>query len=179
MSSEEFNTAVVRLYDTIKPYAVSLTKNMIDAEDLIRDTMTRAFRYKDNFKHNTNLKSWLLVIMKNIFINQYRQKATRKYTLVDPVEQLYQMNVSHTTFNSGDSDLTIEDINHAIARLPKAYQTTLMMNVQGYQYQEIADALNVPLGTIKSRIFWIRKRLAEELRPYINRTGKKVEYSLN
>ena len=59
MSSEEFNTAVVRLYDTIKPYAVSLTKNMIDAEDLIQDTMTRASRYKDNFKHNTNLKSWL------------------------------------------------------------------------------------------------------------------------
>lgn len=179
MSLEEFNTAVVRLYDTIKPYAVSLTKNMIDAEDLLQDTMMRAFRYRENFKHNTNLKSWLLVIMKNIFINQYRQKATRKYTLVDPVEQLYQMNAAYTTINTGESGLTIEDINRAIARLPKAYQTTLLMNVQGYQYQEIADALNVPLGTIKSRIFWIRKRLADDLKPYINRNERKVEYSLN
>lgn len=174
-----FKQQVIGLYNTIKPYALSLTKNLIDAEDLLQDTMLRAFRYEANFRHNTNLKSWLLVIMRNIFINKYRQKNTRKQSLVDPVEQIYQINRRQSTKNQGTTSLVVEDIYKAIDTLPESYQKTILMNTQGFRYQEIADALDVPLGTVKSRIFWIRKKLAKELGDYVEEKDKKYAFSLN
>lgn len=163
MAWNDFNQAVVEQVNVLKLYAISLTKNANDAEDLMQDTVLRAFTYKDKFAQDTNLKAWLLVMMRNIFINNYRKKvAHRETTLNDALPNLKLGKVE----NQAERNLVYSDMYEAISKLPQSYEETVLMNLEGFQYQEIADKLNVPLGTIKSRMFWARKKLLEYLSEY-------------
>jgi RNA polymerase sigma-70 factor (ECF subfamily) len=166
MASINFNNEVVGLQSSLKPFALKLTRDMDDAEDLIQETMFRAFSNEDKFQNGTKLKAWLYTIMKNIFINNYRKKVKRN-TIVDNSDNQYFIDsVSHTTTNDAEMAFVNKDIETAILSLSNEFRVPFMMHYKGYKYHEIAEKLNLPLGTVKSRIFFTRKALKEKLSQY-------------
>ncbi|MEZ4888156.1 MAG: RNA polymerase sigma factor [Chitinophagales bacterium] len=166
MASNSFNQDVLGMTSSLKPYAINLTKNMDEAKDLLQETMFRAFSHQDKFKEGTNLKAWLFTIMRNIFINKYRKKSKRN-TIVDTTENLYYINSSQTSIrNRAESNFVMKDVVTAIERLNEDYKVPFVMHFKGFKYQEIADDLRLPLGTVKSRIFFARKALKQELMVY-------------
>ena len=166
MASIEFNNEVVGLQSSLKPFALKLTRDMDDAEDLIQETMFRAFSNEDKFQNGTKLKAWLYTIMKNIFINNYRKKIKRNTILDNSDNQYFLDSVSHTTTNDAEMAFVRKDIDQAILSLSSEFRVPFMMHHKGYKYHEIAEKLNLPLGTVKSRIFFTRKALKEKLSQY-------------
>ncbi|MFK7907929.1 MAG: RNA polymerase sigma factor [Chitinophagales bacterium] len=166
MASNNFNQNVLSMASNLRPYAINLTKDLDEAKDLLQETMYRAFTHKDKFKEGTNLKAWLFTIMRNIFINKYRKKSKRK-TIVDTTENLYYINSAQATIrNRAESNFVMRDVVKAIDRLNDDYKVPFVMHYKGFKYQEIADDLELPLGTVKSRIFFARKALKQELNVY-------------
>lgn len=166
MASNNFNQNVLSMATNLRPYAINLTKDLDEAKDLLQETMYRAFTHKDKFKEGTNLKAWLFTIMRNIFINKYRKKSKRK-TIVDTTENLYYINSAQATIrNRAESNFVMKDVVRAIERLNDDYKVPFVMHYKGFKYQEIADDLELPLGTVKSRIFFARKALKQELNVY-------------
>lgn len=162
----EFSNKVVDLHLSLKPFALKLTRDMDDAEDLIQETMFRAISNEDKFENGTKLKAWLYTIMKNIFINNYRKKIKRN-TIVDTSDNQYFIDsILHTTTNAAEMAFVNKDIERAILNLSNEFRVPFMMHYKGYKYHEIAEKLNLPLGTVKSRIFFARKDLKERLSQY-------------
>ena len=162
----DFQRLVVGMISNLKPYALNLTKNIEDAQDLLQETMYRALTNGEKYVEGTNLKAWLFTIMKNIFINNYRRNSKRS-TLIDTTDNMYFINApNHVVFNQGDGNLVKEDLNRAISSLNDEYRVPFMMHFEGFKYQEIAEDLALPLGTVKSRIFFARKELKDQLTAY-------------
>ncbi len=166
MASNNFNRLVLDMATNLRPYAINLTKDLDEAKDLLQETMYRAFTHRDKFREGTNLKAWLFTIMRNIFINRYRKKSKRK-TMIDTTENLYYINSAQTTIrNRAESSFVMTDVVKAIDNLTDDYRVPFVMHYKGFKYQEIADDLSLPLGTVKSRIFFARKALKKELTIY-------------
>ena len=166
MASIEFSENVIGMQPSLKPFALKLTRDMDDAEDLIQETMFRAFSNEDKFQSGTKLKAWLYTIMKNIFINNYRKKIKRN-TIIDTSDNLFIINSgANVSKNIGEISFVNKDIERAILGLSNDFRVPFMMHFKGYKYHEIAEKLNLPLGTVKSRIFFARKALKEELHYY-------------
>lgn len=166
MSVIEFNESVISMSTNLRPYAINLTKDLDDANDLLQETMHRALINRDKYAYGTNLKAWLFTIMKNIFINSYRRKVKRN-TIIDTTDNLFYLNSSNNiTANRAEGNFVVEDIMYAINELSDDYREPFMMHFKGYKYQEIADKLALPLGTVKSRIFFARKELKRRLDVY-------------
>ena len=163
MSTLEFNQLLVSQSDFLRGFALGFTRNGADADDLVQDTMVKALRYKNNFKEGTNMKGWLYTIMRNIFINNYKRKRFQN-TIVDQTENQYFLNASQDYHHDSVTTLiNIDDIQTAIDRLKYDFRKPFTMFLDGFHYDEIAEELEIPMGTVKSRIFHARKRLKEEL----------------
>lgn len=166
MSVINFNSSVVNMSRNLRPYAINLTKDIDDAKDLLQETMFRALTNKDKYRQGTNLKAWLFTIMKNIFINGYRKKMKQK-TIIDTTDNLFYINSSNNAiFNRSEGNFVLEDVLRAIKHLSKEYRIPFVMHYEGFKYQEIAEELKLPLGTVKSRIFFARKELKKQLSIY-------------
>lgn len=166
MSTLEFNNQVEQSSQTLYNFAYNLTKNIEDAKDLIQETAYRALLNKDKFRMDTNLKAWLYTIMKNIFINNYRRQAKRM-TVTDDTENQYYINtVAKTTINGGEVSLGLAEIEMAMNDIDESIRIPFIMYFEGYKYHEIAIHLSIPLGTVKSRIFFARKELQRRLRRF-------------
>lgn len=146
----------------LKPHAMRLTRDINDAEDLIQETIVRALTNEDKFQEGTNIRAWLFTIMKNIFINDYRKK-TKRNTVIDTTDNLYYINASSTISNAGERSFVMNDIRNALMRISNELRVPFLMHFKGYKYNEIAEQLNLPLGTVKSRIFFARKELKQML----------------
>lgn len=146
----------------LKPHAMRLTRDINDAEDLIQETIVRALTNEDKFQEGTNIKAWLFTIMKNIFINDYRKKSKRN-TVIDTTDNLYYLNASTTISNAGERAFVMNDIRNALMKISNELRVPFLMHYKGYKYHEIAEQLNLPLGTVKSRIFFARKELKDML----------------
>ena len=157
MSTQEFNSLVVSNADSLTPFAITLTRDYESARDLCQETLCKALIYKDKYQTGTNIKAWLYTIMRNIFINDYRRNG-RKKIVMDTVRYFEPQFVS-----SSDISLRLKEMNTAIYNLPAIFKNACMLYFQGYKYQEIAEALNEPLGTIKSRIHFARKMLQKQI----------------
>jgi RNA polymerase sigma factor (sigma-70 family) len=166
MKQVEFNEKVSDESKPLTGFALKLTHNMEDAEDLLQDTMLKAFSNKEKFQEGTNLKGWLFTIMKNIFINKYRRAMKSRIFNDDTDNQFYINSATNTTRNDGEGALVMKDINNAIGRLSDNLRTPFMMSYTGYKYEEIADTLQIPLGTVKVRIHNARKELMKNLSSY-------------
>lgn len=164
MTPFEFRNNVSGISHTMRPFALNLTNSYEAANDLIQDTIYKALINEDKFKDGTNLKAWLYTIMKNIFINDYRRKV-RQNTTFDNSENLHLLN-SVTTSNQAEANFVFNDISFAIDNLIEDYKVPFMMYCNGFKYQEIADDLRLPLGTVKSRIFFARQELKQRLAQY-------------
>ena len=163
MTATDFHNLVVLHSDFLRPYAVSLTKDHEDAKDLFQETMIRALMNREKYQFGTNLKAWLYTIMRNVFINNYRRnKKFRKADNTTPTD-VYMYSVNKTAYNDGWGHLQMHEIKTAIDNLPGIFRLSFELHYTGYKYQEIADLLQEPLGTVKSRIHFARKMLMSHL----------------
>lgn len=157
---------LLSLQSNMRHFAYSLTLNRDDAEDLLQDTTLKVLDNQDKFAENVNFKGWVLTIMKNIFINNYR-KIVRNQTIIDKTEDFHLLNLPQNSgFDSPEGSYAIGEISNSIDAFPDEYRIPFSMHIQGFKYEEIAQTMNLPIGTVKSRIFLARKRLQEQLRDY-------------
>lgn len=171
MSTIEFQNKFQELSNMLNAFAYNLTKNMEEAKDLYQETAFRAMTNRDKFRPGTNFKAWSFTIMKNIFINNYRKRA-KANTIFDSTDNMYYINSGGATIgNDAESNIMMEELNRMVEELEENIKTPFEMYFEGYKYQEIADHLELPLGTVKSRIFFARKALKEKI---YARYGKSV-----
>lgn len=163
MSAIEFDQTLIKNTDYLKPFAMSLTRDVESAKDLIQETLYRALANKGKFSDGTNIKAWMYTIMRNIFINNYRRSA-KQNTIFDntPNDFLLDYN-QYATANAAESNLSLKEIKEAVYHLPEIFKNPFQLYFEGYKYHEIAEILTEPLGTVKSRIHFARKLLKQQL----------------
>lgn len=163
-TSIDFGTDIMQYENLLRPFAINLTKDYEESEDLLQDTFYRALVNSEKFSEGTNIKAWLFTIMRNIFINNYRRKK-KSHTITDTTDNQYLLNsTKKTESNAAGGKLIAEDIDGAMKEVSKDFTVPFMMYYNGFKYQEISEELNLPLGTVKSRIFFARKELQDRLK---------------
>lgn len=163
---DTFKSSVIDIQGNLFSFALKLTLNEEEAHDLVQDTMLKALDNESKFVDNANFSGWMMTIMRNIFINNYR-KRVRENTVVDATEDLYHLNLSQDSgVETPDSAYAAGEISSILNGFPADYRNPFSMHIAGYKYEEISERLNMPLGTVKSRIFFTRKRLRELLKDY-------------
>ena len=166
MNSLKFQDRLLGLQDNLLNFAYMLTANREEAKDLLQDTTLKALDNEDKYIDNVNFKGWVFTIMRNIFINNYR-RVVRNQTIIDQTEDLYHLNLPQDSgFASPEGSFTVKEITTAINSFSEEYRIPFSMHVAGYKYDEIAEKMDLPLGTVKSRIFFARQRLQEMLKDY-------------
>ena len=166
MSTAEFNLSLVSLQGFLESHARQLVGNADAAKDLTQETFLKALIYKDKFSENTNLKAWLYTIMKHIFINNYRHD-TKSNTFIDQTEDLYYLNTCSDRYEDNpEAMLHTAELENAIQRVDCNFREAFDLYNQGFQYKEIAEKLGITIGTVKSRIFYVRKKLMAGLTEY-------------
>jgi RNA polymerase sigma-70 factor (ECF subfamily) len=144
---KEFESEALVHLDTLYNVALRFTGNASDAEDLVQDTVTKAYRAWDKYEPGTNCRAWLVTIMRNTFINQFRRRS-KQPSLVD------------------------DEVKQAIQELPEEFRIPVVLSdVEGLSYAEIAEILDLPVGTVKSRLFRGRRRLQQRLYEYAMEMG--------
>lgn len=163
MSTVEFNDLLLSNADPLRPFAISLTRDHEVAKDLFQETIYKALANQDKYSTGTNIKAWLFTIMRNIFINDYRRKAKQRIIFDSSSNEALINSGKVIVNNDGENILQLKEIQQAIYQLPQIFKTPFLLYFEGYRYHEIAESLNEPLGTIKSRIHFARKLLKEQL----------------
>ena len=166
MNALTFQKKLLSMQENMMNFALMLTANREDAFDLTQDTTLKVLSNQEKFVDNVNFKGWVLTVMRNIIINNYH-KVVREQTLINRDADLYNLDVlSNSGFDSPEGTCQINDITEAINNLNTDLKAPFSMFVSGYKYHEIAEKLNLPLGTIKSRIFFARKELQKTLKDF-------------
>ncbi len=161
MTAVEFNHQLTSLEGSLQRFAMSLTTNHDDASDLVQETYLKALTYREKFMNNTNLKAWVYTIMRNSFINNYRRSA-RENTTFDNTKDLYYLNNSNQGNESNpETILSLDEIQTHINNLEEDLRIPFQMHQEGFKYKEIAEEMDLKIGTVKSRIFFGRKKLME------------------
>lgn len=166
MKKLTFRKELIGVQDDLLRFAYKLTTDREEANDLLQETSLKALDNEDKYTSDTNFKGWMYTIMRNIFINNYR-KVIRDQTYVDHTENLYHLNLPQEgSSESTEKAYDLKEMHRVVNALPKEYRIPFAMHLSGFKYREIADKLNLPLGTVKSRIFFIRKKLQVELKDF-------------
>ena len=185
MNSVSFKKNLLGVQEELLRFAYKLTADREEANDLLQETSLKALDNEDKYIPDTNFKGWMYTIMRNIFINNYR-KIVRDQTFVDHTDHLYHLsmpqdsgfdstegNLYHLSmpqdsgFDSTEGAYDMKEIHRIVGLLPKEYRIPFAMHVSGFKYREIAEKLGLPLGTVKSRIFFTRQRLQGQLRDFV------------
>ena len=165
-SATNFQSRLMALQANMMNFALMLTSNRDDAGDLTQDTMLKALSNQEKYAENTNFKGWVFTIMRNIFINNYR-RSVRCATVIDQTEDLYHLNLSQDSgIDSPEDSYAAGEISDAICAMDSRFSEPFKMHVAGYKYDEIAEQLHLPLGTVKSRIFSARQELQSRFADY-------------
>ncbi len=166
MNTPKFEERLLLLQSNLLNFAYMLTSDREEAQDLLQDTTLKALDNEDKYVDNVNFKGWVFTIMRNIFINNYR-RIVRNQTVVDQTEDLYHLNLPQESgFETPDGSYTVKEIMKAINSFSDEYRIPFTMHIEGYKYHEIAEKMDLPLGTVKSRIFFARQRLQIMLKDY-------------
>jgi RNA polymerase sigma factor (sigma-70 family) len=166
MTTFEFNHKLISMEDHIERFALSLTFNPDKAKDLLQDTYFKALKYRDKYTEANNFKAWIFTIMKNTFLNDYR-RSVREKTSIDITDDLSLLNNrEESQLGKPEAEIAFKEINKAIDALEGDFRVPLTMHTEGYKYKEIAENLDLKIGTVKSRIFLARKKLMETLQDY-------------
>lgn len=164
--NNDFDKQMIGEMQPLRNFALSLTHNMDESKDLVQETVLKAYRYKEKFQEGTNLRGWLYTILKNSFINNYRRDAKRN-TFLDSTDNTFFIDQpSNRIENDAELKFIRKDLHSAIDALPLELKITFTLNAEGYKYHEIAEELNIPIGTVKTRIFVARRILREKLESY-------------
>jgi RNA polymerase sigma factor (sigma-70 family) len=166
MTTQEFSSKLISMKDNIERFALFLTYNREEAKDLLQETYLKALNYKDKYSEVDNFKAWTFTIMKNTFINNYR-RSVRENAIFLKTENLSLLkDITETQFVRPDSGIACKEINCGIDALEDEFKIPFRMYTEGYKYKEIARNLNLKIGTVKSRIFFARRKLMETLHDY-------------
>lgn len=173
MAGDPFETEALSYLDALYRTGLRMTRSEAEAEDLVQETYIRAFRFREQFTPGTNLKAWLFRILTNTFINQYRRKAARPETteLDDVDESILYRHMRDRSPGSASPDPEAElidstlssEVKEALEALPEKFRTTVLLDVEGFSYKEIAELLDIPIGTVMSRLHRGRKFLQKRL----------------
>lgn len=166
MTARDFNNQLLTHQNVLKYFALKLTTDMADAEDLLQETFLKALKYKDKFQEQTNLKSWLYTIMKNTFINNYRRNVRKRSIMTNSDDKEYLIAAPNYSEISPESHYNHKEITKTVDELSDDCRIPFVMHNEGYKYKEIAEELNLPIGTVKSRIFLARQKLTKQLKDY-------------
>ena len=167
-----FERRVLEHVDTLYRAALRLTRNPVDAQDLVQDAIVRALRFHDKFEEGTYMKAWLLTILRNAFINNYRRRARRPVTTAitgqevrpDVAADRYLGFFPEALRSEYVLDLLGDEVRHAVDALPDSHrQTVIMADLHDKTYREIATEMGCPLGTVMSRLHRGRRLLRESL----------------
>ncbi len=159
MTHTNFEKELVAIHTNMYNFAYMLTSDRDDAYDLVQDTVLKVLSSEDKYMDNINFKGWVLTIMRNIFINQYR-KMMRNSTVIDRSTDLYQLNLPQDSgLETPEGTVSVIEINRALDSIGDDYGVPFRMLLAGYKYNEIAQKVHLPLGTVKSRIFFARRKL--------------------
>ena len=178
-AAARFEAAALPFMDALYNQALRLTRHSEDASDIVQETYLRAYRTFANFKEGTNCKAWLFTILYSIFVNKYRKHQREADTVsIEELEQTFHRTLAdgdwETNFVATTSELDWQEpeLNHALAKLPEHFRSAVMLvDVQGFTYEEAAGALECPVGTVRSRLFRARRMLFLELKDYARRMG--------
>jgi len=166
MTAIEFTHQVASLRSTLQMFTRRFTRDREESLDLVQDTILKALTYRDKFRDDTNLKGWLFTIMRNTFINNYR-KNQRAKTTNDQSKDLYYLNVEEEhTFNRPQESMEFKEIWRNMNSIKDEFMIPFKMHTTGYKYHEIAEHLDLPIGTVKNRIFHARKEIQKKLQGY-------------
>lgn len=182
---KDFDAEAMPHMNLLHNYAYKITGNQLDADDLLQETFLRAFRFFDKFEKGTNCKAWLFRIMKNLFINKYRknQKEPGKVdygeieNFFDTIrsEKLDSTDLQEKVF----SNLLDDEMTNALNSLQDDFKTVVILcDLEGLSYEEIADFVQCPIGTVRSRLHRGRKMLQQKLYDYAKQRGYDVENNL-
>jgi RNA polymerase sigma-70 factor, ECF subfamily len=181
-ATEDFEAGVLAQLDSLYRTALRLTHNQQEAEDLVQETMLKAFRFANTYQRGTNLRAWLFRILNTSAINRYRKQATHPTTTPLPEgEEFYLYNqirdMSGQELNPGAEEEVLsqyldEDVYKALNDLPLNFRMPILLaDIEGLSYKEIAQALNIPIGTVMSRISRARRQLQRSLWQYARERG--------
>lgn len=166
MNALQFQKKLLSMQENMMNFALMLTANRDDAQDLMQDTTLKVLDNQEKFVDNINFKGWVLTVMRNIFINNYH-KIVRTQTLIDQNADVYNLDVLNDSgFDSPDGSYRIQEITYAIENLNDDLRIPFSMYLSGYKYNEIAIRLAMPLGTVKSRIYFARQELQQVLKDF-------------
>ncbi|MGD8426157.1 MAG: sigma-70 family RNA polymerase sigma factor [Balneolaceae bacterium] len=175
---EDFEEEIIPHLDAMYNFALRLTSDPSDAEDLVQDTIVKAYRFFSSYEKGTNAKAWLFRILKNSYINNYRKKSKQPNQVdYDEVSTFYETIRAERTDTSDLEDkmfrdLIDDDISNALEDLPEDFRTVVLLcDVEGFTYEEIANMLDVPIGTIRSRLHRGRNLLKAQLMEYAKKRG--------
>ena len=166
MPAINFTQLLLRNAEFLKPFAITLTRDSEEAKDLFQETLYRALANKDKYGIGTNIKAWLYTIMRNIFINSYRKKLKQNIVADASTNEFLLNSAKAATVNDAIAALNMQEIHKVINNLPEIFKAPFMLHYDGFKYDEIADMLHEPLGTIKSRIHFARKLLKAQINHY-------------
>ena len=167
IATTQFKDEIIQIYPELLKYAYKLTMDKDAANDLVQDCTLKVLENKNKYVYRDNFKGWVFTIMRNIFINNYR-KVVRDQTFVDQTDNLYHLNLPQDSgFESTEGAYDLKEMHRVVNALPKEYKIPFSMHVSGFKYREIAEKLGLPLGTVKSRIFFTRQRLQQELKDFV------------
>lgn len=174
----DFEREALPHLNSLYNFAVQMTGDSDDANDLVQETFLKAFRFFDKFEQGTNCKAWLFRILKNSYINEFR-KISKEPNRVDyeDVQNFYEIvNVSDVKYKHWEEDafsqLLDDEVSIAINKLPEDFRTVIILNdIEGFTYEEIADFVDCPVGTVRSRLHRARKMLYSQLYEYAKNRG--------
>lgn len=165
MKNVTLNQQLEEYGDILRNLATKFTQDYDEIQDLVQETFARALKHMDNFFKNPNIVSWLFVIMRNIYINQYRHRQYRRTYEQYSASQYRQMSFYEPfTEDNLDKKFVLQDIQKLLSDMPDNYQEMFTNYINGYKYRELADIYDIPEGTIKSRIHFIRKNIQRKMR---------------
>ncbi|CAN5188326.1 sigma-70 family RNA polymerase sigma factor [soil metagenome] len=174
----DFNEEIIPHLDALYNFGLRLTSDPNDAEDLVQDTIVKAYRFFSSYEKGTNAKAWLFRILKNSYINNYRKKSKKPQEVdYDEVATFYETIRAERT-NTSDLEDTMyrnlidDDITNALDQIPEDFRTVVLLcDVEDFTYEEIANMLDVPIGTIRSRLHRGRNLLKAQLLDYADNRG--------
>jgi RNA polymerase sigma-70 factor, ECF subfamily len=158
-----FEQQLVGSHSYLKSFAYRFSKDEMFCEDLVQETVLKALENTERFQEGTNMKGWLFTIMRNIFINQYRKKK-RFFEVENEIEEVHSLCKDGLSVdNLSDNNFLSEYLDKLIGSMSEDIKQPFDMHFKGFKYQEIAEEMSLPIGTVKSRIFHARKKMQERM----------------
>lgn len=163
MSTIEFETLVMSSVKELKPFAAKFTDDRDEAQDLLQETLCRAFASKSHFTKNVNIIAWLYTIMRNIFINNYNKRKKHYPVLIEQAKRISAVRAHESSTKTAESLMSIKEIDKLVHDLPLLFKRPFMLYLEGFKYMEIAEITKEPIGTIKSRIHFAKRMLQDSI----------------